>query len=78
MKFFLIVAENFDYDEYDSVVVAAESKEEALDMLKYDEDSSRIYIGDEKCAPYFYRHQGKIKIEEITEKGVVLSSFNAG
>ncbi len=35
MKFFLIVSENFDYDEYDGVVVAAESKEEALDMLDY-------------------------------------------
>ena len=67
---------NFGYDEYDGHIVAADTQEEVVSML------------DKKFSGYFDRPSGSWwadangkatwEIEEITEPGVVLSSFNAG
>jgi len=74
MKCFLVYVEDYDYDQYDSVAVLAESKEEVREM--FIKDSEYTYIGED--GPFFYKSQGKIYIEEMTEKGVVCASFNAG
>ena len=82
MKCFLVYAEANDWDQYDSVAVLADSEEEVKAMFHHEDDEwaslSKTIIGEDKCAPYFYDHQGKIHIEEMTEKGVVCASFNAG
>lgn len=74
MKCFLIYVKEYDYDEYNEVVVLAESKEEVREMFIKDEGYT--YIGED--GPWFHDSQGKIYIEEMTKKGVVSSSFNAG
>lgn len=78
MKCFLVYVNDWDYDEYDGVVVAADSEEEVRSMFHYDGDLHCTFIGEGVCDPYFKDSQGKIFVEEIKEKGVVLASFNAG
>ena len=78
MKCFLVYVKEWDYDTFDSMVVTADSEEEVRNMLHYDGDLCRTFIGDDKYAPYFRDFQGEIFVEEIKEKGVVLASFNAG
>lgn len=74
MKCFLVYVKEYDYDQYNEVVVLAESKEEVRKMFIKNEDYT--YIG--KDGPWFHDSQGKIYIKEMTKKGVVSSSFNAG
>ena len=76
MKCFLVYVKDWDYDEYDSMVVAADSEEEVRSMFEREKDcrGEVTTIG----GIYFYDHQGEIFIEEVKEKGVVLASFNAG
>lgn len=78
MKCFLVYVSDWDYDTYDGVVVTADSEEEVRNMLHYDGDLCRTFIGDDKYAPYFKDSQGEVFIVEIKEKGIVLASFNAG
>ena len=81
MKCFLVYVKEWDYDQYDSVAVLADSEEEVRNMFirKTDVDFpwwDRTYVG--KDGPYFEDNQGEIFIEEMTEKGVICASFNAG
>ena len=75
MKCFLVYAKHHDYDQYDSVAVLAESKEEVRKM--FIRDGEYTYIGEED-GPFFHKSQGKIYIEEQTKKGVVCASYCAG
>lgn len=70
MKTYLVWVEKYDYDEYDSVVVVAESKDKALEMVK------NGYCG----GSYFAEHQGEIYIDEVNlnTEHIVLASYNAG
>ena len=70
-KIFIVAPEKVDWDQYDCVVVLAESEEEA------------IALGQE----YFYtdgdgyNDQGKLSAKEIDLNGsseVIFTSFNAG
>lgn len=65
-KLFLVEAENWDYDEYDSIIVIANSEQEAIEI----------------CDGYFLETQGEITAKEINlntdESKVILASFNAG
>lgn len=74
MKCFLVYTNEYDYDQYDSVAVLAETEEEVREM--FIEDSDYTYIGED--GPWFFKSQGKIHIEEMTKKGVVCASYNAG
>ena len=83
MKCFLVYVKEWSYDTYDGVVVLADSKEEVRSMMKTERENSFCdrtitTIGNDPHPPYFYECQGEIIIEEITKKGVVLASFNAG
>ena len=63
-KVYLVNVEKYDWDEYDSIVVVASTKEEA------------ISIGQ----GFFNESQGQITATEVdlTESGTILASFNAG
>lgn len=76
MKCFLVYVKKWSYDEYDSVVVAADSEEEVRSMFKREKDfrGEGTSIG----SIFFDDYQGEIFIKEVKEKGVVLASFNAG
>ena len=76
MKVFLVKAESYTYDDYDSVVLVAESKERALEMAK--ESTWKTYE-KEKCF-YFGERQYPLTATEIdlTKEDSILGSFNAG
>ena len=63
-KVFVVEPEDWDYDEYDGIAVAADSSQEAIEIAEN----------------FFSEDQGKLTAEEIdmTKSGVILSSFNAG
>lgn len=71
MKVYKLWVDEIDYDEYDSVVVVAENENEAIEIVQ---NATGNLGWSEKG--YFY----EIHIEEIdlTKKGVVLASYNAG
>lgn len=75
MKVYKLWVDEIDYDEYDSVVVVAENENEAIEIVQ---NATGNLCWREKG--YFYESQGEIHIEEIdlTKKGVVLASYNAG
>ena len=70
MKVYLVYADDYDWDDYEAIVVVAENEESALEM------ANSGYYGDS----YFKKHQGEIHVKEVdaTTKHVVLESFNAG
>ena len=63
-KVYLVKSEDWDYDEYDSIVVVASTEEEAISMGQ----------------GFFNENQGQITATEVnlTKSGVILTSFNAG
>lgn len=72
-KLYLITAKDYDYDEYDSVLIRAKDKEEA-------EKELLVFLNH-------YNNQNPLEnfngydIEEILqdgENGVIIASFNAG
>jgi hypothetical protein len=71
MKLYYVYADDYDYDDFDSVVVVAENEDRALEMINN---------GGWSGEGYFREHQGEIHIEEVdlTVEHIVLESFNAG
>lgn len=91
MKLFKIVADCYGYDEYDSIVVACESKEKLQKLLDegyFYETHARYPVNVEAqgyLQDYFYgfAKDQKLKIEEVdldtmNETTVILCSYNAG
>lgn len=70
MKVYYVDVNDWDYDDYDAIVVVAENEDRAFEIAKNN------YFGH--C--YFKEHQGEIHVEEVdlTKEHVVLESFNAG
>lgn len=70
MKVYLVYADDWDYDDYDSIVVVAENEDNALAM------ANSGYFNDS----FFKNHQGEIHVKEVdlTTEHIVLTSFNAG
>ena len=70
MKIYHVYVHKYGYDEFDGLIVVAENKDRALEMVKVG------YYGE--C--YFKERQGKIHIEEVdlTTEHIVLESYNAG
>lgn len=70
MKVYLVYPEKFTWDEFEGLVLVAENKDRALEMVE-----TGYYGG---C--YFKEHQGEIGVEEIdlTEECIILESFFAG
>lgn len=72
-KIYLVKADDWSYDDYDSVVVLADSKDEAIKLVET-EDS-------ELGQGYFASSQEPLTVKEIVMAGesrVLLGSFNAG
>lgn len=63
-KVYLVESEEWNYDEYDSVVVIASNENEAIELSK----------------DYFKEDQGELSAKEIKldKSQVVLASYNAG
>ena len=76
MKVFLVKAESYTYDDYDSVVLVAESKERALEMAE--ESTWKTYEKEKRF--YFGENQYPLTATEIdlTKEDSILGSFNAG
>lgn len=70
MKVYRVYVDDWDYDEFDAVVVVAENEDKALAMVENGYH--------DRC--YFEKWQGEIHVEEVdlTYEHVVLESFNAG
>ena len=69
MKIYLIErTDKIDYDEYDSVVVCAKNKKEALSL-----STDKLYSS---ISTLTYTKIGKAKKNQ--KKGIILASFNAG
>ena len=75
------------YDEFDSAIVVANSKEEILSHFVYDTMSGDIVwhfykdINDQRQSDFWFcGHQGTINIEEVPldKLDVICTSFNAG
>jgi hypothetical protein len=71
MKVYYVWVDKCDYDYYDSLIIVAENKERALEMVKH---------GKWNNTSYFEEWQGEIHIEEVdlTKEHIVIESFNAG
>lgn len=63
-KVYLVESKEWNYDEYDSVVVIASNENEAIELSK----------------DYFKEDQGELSAKEIKldKSQVVLASYNAG
>ena len=64
-KIFIVKPEKIDWDQYDGIVVLAESEEEALAL-------------GQRC---FYTCQGKLSAKEVDLNGsseIIFRSYNAG
>ena len=70
-KIFIVEPERVDWDQYDGVVVLAESEEEAIVLgQEYFYTDGEDYIG-----------QGKVSAKEVDLNGlseVIFTSYNAG
>ena len=70
-KIFIVKPERVDYDQYDGVVVLAESEEEAIAL------EQRCFYTDGED----YVGQGKVSAKEVDLNGlseVIFTSYNAG
>ena len=70
-KIFIVKPEKVDYDQYDGIVVLAESEEEALVL-----GQEYFYTEEDD-----YTDQGKISAKEVDLNGsseVIFTSYNAG
>lgn len=79
MKVFKVWTDNYDYDEYDSCIVVAESIEEIKQSITYYNSYCIIYEHTPNSI-FFKNYQGEIHIKEVdlTKKGIICASFNAG
>lgn len=70
MKVYLVYADDWDYDDYDALVIVAENEESALAM------ANSGYLG----GSYFKERQGEIHVKEVdlTTERIIMESFNAG
>lgn len=85
MKVFKVWADRYTYDDYDSFVIVANSKEEILEHLRPEGSWRRSFcFGEfsEGQEVWFGESQGEIHIEEVNlnvEKPyIVCASYNAG
>ena len=86
LKVFRVWVDDYGYDQYDSAIIVAESREEVLKQIGTNPKGVRIWIGainDQTISVIrlkFDADQGEIHVDEIdlTKPGQILTSFNAG
>ena len=71
LKAYKITATNYGYDEYDSVVIVAETADRALQIAMESEDGWQ---------PCFHKDQYPLVVEELdlSKEQIVFTSYNAG
>lgn len=76
MKVFKVTAEDYNWDEYVSVVIVAESPEEAIKIATTENSNIRTYAE----TGFVQSGQGKFTVEEVDldTKGVILAHYHAG
>ena len=80
MKMFKIYVDGWDYDTYDAIVITAESKEQALELLA-DEDFTWNDKTLNTCHVKWCDGELKveeIKLENIKKPTVICASYMAG
>lgn len=75
-KLYLITAKDYDYEEYDSVLIRADTIEEAEVFLK--ELINNFWIESEDGKLKNFKDYTFEEIEQDGESGVIMASFNAG
>lgn len=90
MKLFKIELDNVDYEDYDSCIIVAESKEQVEELcrcnfVKYEDwDTEHYYPKRNILGESFDIHNGQkwtiteVNINEIKQPTIICSSFNAG
>lgn len=77
MKLFKLWYDKFEYDTYDGFIIAAESEEHAKNLLLFDDGFVQKNLGSRRF-PDGKLHIEEIKLENIKQPCILLSSFNAG
>lgn len=75
-KLYLITAKSNDYDEYDSVLIRAKSKEQAEHLLK--KHISNYWCSEEDWSLKNFENYGIEEVKQSGESKVIIASFNAG
>lgn len=90
LKVFRVWADDWGYDQYDSLIIIGEDEESVLKQFETDKDGRRVYQGLIDDSPFskwcqynkysFEPDQGELHIEEIdiTTPALIIGSFNAG
>ena len=85
MKIFKIKADTYGWDEYDSVIVACESKEKLQKLIDdgaFHSDHPEYWFGEPKHLALFSRKQKlsieEIELDKIEDTEMLLGSYNAG
>ena len=81
MKVYIVKATRCDYDEFESVVVLADTKERAIEIATDTERELKLYDGRVvNLGAYFHDYQHPLVATEVdlNEEGIIHESFNAG
>ena len=89
MKLFKITLDNYDYDDYDSCIIVAESKEQVEELCEKnffssDRDFIPLVDVENELHEDFDIHGGQkwiiteVDINSITKPTIICSSYNAG
>lgn len=81
MNVYIVKASTSEYDEHDSVVVVAESEENAIEEAMNAEDFLELSDGRVmSLGQYFKPHQEPLRAKKVdlNDRAVVHASFNAG
>ena len=73
MKLYTVIAHDWDYDQFDSIVILAENEERALEIAE-------MKHKDNYNKRYFESNQYPLTVveEDMTKEQIILCSFNAG
>ena len=75
MKIYKITFNEYSYDEYDSFIVAANSKREVVSLIKEEKDEFKYYSAIDWGGGYKIE---EIKVEDYKYPTIILESYNAG
>ena len=81
MNVYIVEADNFWYDDYDSIVVVAENEERAIEIATNKEKTVELNDGGVmNLGAYFRKDQYPLVATEVdlSEEGIIHESFNAG
>lgn len=81
MNIYIVEATNFDYDDYDSIVVVAENEERAIEIAT--EKERELELNDGRVVnlgAYFREDQHPLTAKKIdlNKEDIIHASFNAG